>query len=100
MIVKLTDGSLWRHSVRFTPRGFRDSAAPFLQAAQGRGVRKMRIQRKKHNFVQWAGGPQYLQGFFRKWMPVAHGRDDGGINVWSQSLKQFSALALRENADR
>src|SRR5207245_1963243 len=76
MVVKMIDRVLWRAA-----GGISIHPAPFLQAAECRGIRVVGIKRQKHDFIQWASPAQSFDRLARERMPVAHGSNGYGIDV-------------------
>src|SRR2546429_8073259 len=100
MIVKIVDGALRSSPCGRSPVCLIRGAPPFLQAAQCRSVRIVRIERQQDDFSQLPSLAQRVHRFRRKRMPVTHRRDCHRIDVRRNSLHQSNSLPLRERSDR
>src|SRR5579863_5403847 len=95
MVKELADCSLRRATVR---RAI--DTSPFLEAAQGRCVREMRIEWQKYNLIQRPSIAERRDGFFRKRVPIAHSNDSHGINIIGQSFNKCAALPFGQRPNR
>ena len=74
-------------------------AAPFVEAAPGRGARILGIERQEHDFVAIRRA-QLFDCFSREGMPVAHGHETVGVDaIGPELLLERIGLLLGEAPD-
>ena len=95
VVVETFDGAFGQRVDRFAI-----DAAPFLEAAERRGVGVMRIERKEDEFIKTLGALKDGNGILGERLPVAHGGHSDGLDVRPNGFNEAHTLALGENADR
>src|SRR6266478_7991134 len=100
MIVEIVDGAFYWFPCRQFPLCLIGDPAPFLQAAECRRVRIVRIKRQQDDFVKLLRLAQHIHGLSREWMPVTHRRDSHRVNVRRDRLYQTHSLAFGERPNR